>query len=236
MRDEMTSDEACAASDKDIHSVTVTEAAEGAITAGPSAARIKRPPIGSQPCQRSDDALSNRRPGLPAQGTNLAGVEVNQRAVSHPTAIAARIFQDRIEVEVLADPANGLIDRTDLIGTEIENIYFGVGAFDGNENAVDAIRDGHIGFSLQSIAENLKFLRIRQKFLEKIEEMTMRISFAKDRDKTQNPSLKTEPFTIRGDQPLASEFRCTVERCLNGKWCVLRCRDDGRVTIDRPCR
>src|SRR5271154_705609 len=89
MVDEMTSDEAGAACDKDIHKVTV----EGVMTAMPSATRIKRPPISRQPCQRPENALPDRRPGLPAQGTNSAGVEVNERAVSRPTAIAPRIFQ-----------------------------------------------------------------------------------------------------------------------------------------------
>ena len=80
------------------------------------------PPVLLQPFQRANDAPLNGELVVPAGGADFFCVEENERIVTHPTLVAAGIFEPGIEIERLTNNANGVVDPDVFVGAKVVSL------------------------------------------------------------------------------------------------------------------
>jgi hypothetical protein len=157
---------------------------------------LKKPLIGPEKFKRINDGLADRILWHPPESTNLAAIQKNKRAVAYPTALPSPVGNFRMESECFSNPAYGIIDFAIFVGTQIEDIYFGMAGFGSKEHGINTILYVEIGFSLVSISQYTQRPGIRPKLLIEVKYVAVAISLAQYGNESKYVTLKAKAFAI----------------------------------------
>ena len=85
------------------------------------------------------NCLLDAQSGTPAQRADAGAVEQDKRTITHPSTLAAGICDFGMKVQMLANPADGVVDLAVIVGAEIKDVDLAMRLLEGNKNRVDAI-------------------------------------------------------------------------------------------------
>src|SRR5271170_178073 len=230
--------------------LTLTKRAEARLAGdrGSCTIRVKRAGAEVVPCfqvsgsVRADvfdcgqHRLLYRQARTPAQRADTRAVEQDERTVPNPAPFAARIGKFRMKTEMLANPADGVVDLAILVGSEIEDVDFVFRPIDRGKNGVDAILHVQIRFPLMTVAQHMKMFRMFGKLPVKIKHVPVRVSLAQNRDEAKNVALHSKTFAVRLNQAFRGQLGSSVKRSLDGERTRLRRGEDIRLSVNRSRR
>src|SRR5260370_11256004 len=100
--------------------------------------------MGASIFDRAKHRLLNGQLRPPTQGANARTVQEYEGTVADPAALAARVGKPGTKTEMLANPADGIVDFTILVGPEIKDVHLGLGSAYGGENRIDTVLNGQL--------------------------------------------------------------------------------------------
>src|SRR6185437_8489666 len=195
--------------------------------------RLEKPRIGLQVIDCFDHRLADAEVGLPAKLRDARGIEINERAVADPPALAAGIVAPRLKADALADPGERLIDGAIFRCAKVKNMHTRVDALSRVEHRADAILDVQIALALLAIAQYFDAGWVGLELSQEVEHMAMRIALAEDGNEAEDAGFEAKPRAIGADQTFAGQFAGRIERSLNRKRAILRRRKDAGLAIHR---
>src|ERR1700736_1409822 len=86
-----------------------------------SLAALEQPMVMLQILQRANDAFADRQLRTPTQGADVGRIQKDERTVADPAAVAACVSPPRLDAEVIANPAQRIVNTAVLLGTEVGN-------------------------------------------------------------------------------------------------------------------
>ena len=161
---------------------------------------------------------------------------MNQWAVAPPTADSARVLEIGRNAQVRGDRRNRVVDDDGLVRPEVvdeEGSRFDVLIHDKRYRG-DAVADVEVRLLLPTVAEHAQMLGILAKTPTEIEDVTMRIALAEDRNETKDEPNEAVAMCVRLDQALPGELRGAVERGLHRERTRLRGGEDFRLAVIEP--
>src|SRR5262249_19787706 len=135
-----------------------------------------------------------------------------KRIVAYPSAAASRVTQIRVEAQVPANPADRVVHPAVFIRAEIEDIHCAAGPLQRQQNGVDAVLHIKVRLTLGAVAQHAELIGMRQELLVKVEDVSMRIALAQNRNETKDVASQAEALAIGGDQPFGGQLGGAVER------------------------
>src|SRR2546423_3264431 len=106
----------------------------------------------------------------------------------------------------------------------------------GPKNSRNTIVHVKIALPLGPIAQDAQMIRMFAQLAIEIENVSMGVALAQNRDKAKDVTFETESFTIGLDQPFPRHLRRSIQGGLNRERTILRCWDHLRLAIDRSGR
>src|ERR1700676_4436944 len=99
------------------------------------------------------------------------------------------------------DPSDRISDSAKFVCTKIINdrLMFRCGRrtrVDRLQNRAQAILDIQIGLALSTVTQNSEMIRMFQKLLIEVEDMTVRVPLAQDRDEAKNVTLESKTLAV----------------------------------------
>src|ERR1700722_14083901 len=171
---------------------------------------------------RGQNRLPDGQSRFPAQRANPRAIEQDKWAIPDPAAFASGVCKLRMQPQMFANPADGVVDFAIFVRAEIEDVYLAVRPLNRKKNGVNAILHVQVGCSLMPVPEHVATFGMLGNLPVKIENVSVLISFSQDRNKAENVALQSEAFTVGLNQALRGQFGSAVERSLYGKRTGLR--------------
>src|ERR1700691_1474236 len=181
---------------------------------------------------RGQNRLPDGQSRLPAPGADPRAIEQDKWAIPDPAAFASGVCKLRMQPQMFANPADGVVDFAIFVRAEIEDVYFAVRPINRKKNGVNAILHVQVRFSLTPVAQNVEMFGMLGKLPVKIEHVPVRVAFSQDRNEAENVALQSEAFTVGLNQALRGQFGSAVERSLYGKRTGLRRGKDCGLPVD----
>src|SRR3974390_40258 len=101
-------------------------------------------------------------------------------------------------------------------------------------HGIETIADIKVGFALPAVAQNFQMIGVGQQLFVEIQDVTVRITFAENRDKPENITFKSVTFAISMNKTFTGELGGGVQRSLHGKGVIFGRRNDIRFAIGTP--
>ena len=180
----------CAPSPRDSPVINAILSTSGLFT-GNLLTRFKQPRIGLEIIDRLQHALADAQRRPPPQSTDAAGVQEDERAVAHPPALAAAYMRRGLAPS--AGRSTSASHRRCNIHRPRLKRFTGAAALDRHQHRIDAIMNVEIALTLLAISQHLDARIIRFQLPQKIENVTVRVSFAQDRDEAKDVSAEAKP-------------------------------------------
>src|SRR5690348_15523759 len=199
-----------------------------------NATRLQEPGVIFQEFDGTLDSLADAQLRAPAQGANAAAVEEDERAVADPAPLAAGVGQVRLNTQVFADPADGVVDLAVFVRPQIEDIYFIGSLLNRQQHGVDAVLHIQIGLLLLAVSEHVEGIGMFEQLLVEVEDVPVRIPLAEDGHKAKYIGADVKSFGIGLNEAFGSELGSAVQGGLNRKRAGLRSRKDVGFAVDGP--
>src|SRR4029453_9005569 len=182
-------------------------------------------------------AVANSQLGRPAGPPNFGRAQEYERIIPHPATVATGELGFRFEAELVENPPDridhpAVVRRAKIVNLRPMLCFAGRAELHHMQNRGEAILHIQVTFTLGSVAENAQPIRMLKELAVEIENVTMRITFAENRDEPKDIPLEAEAFAIRLDQIFSCNLRCAVKGRLDRKRRVLGSRDYGRFAIN----
>jgi hypothetical protein len=185
-----------------------------------------------QVLHRIANSLLNRYARSPTKSLELGRVEMDERRVAKPPALASRRgISNSFQVEFVDNDVRQIQYVHKRVVSEIEDVLAFFGVFKRVKDSVDAINDIKVRLALPSISQDFKCSRIFSEFLHKVEYDAVRITFADPRHETKDMARDTEIFAVGLNHGLARKLAGSIEAGLERR-IALRRREDIRFTVN----
>src|SRR5262245_39972452 len=110
---------------------------------------------------------------------HLGGIEKNERAVSDPATVAARVPKARTQAQMRRDPTNRVVDLAVLGSPEVEDVALPVGELlQHGEDGVYAVVDVEVRLPLVAVAEHAELVRVHSQAFVEVKHMAVRVTLA----------------------------------------------------------
>src|SRR5439155_22399992 len=159
----------------------------------------KYPSIFSEPLKCAHHALMNTDFWVPTRLLNFCRIQENERIITDPTLPTSSEANLGRNGELATDPANRVQDSTVLGCAKVVNLDSAVIASIGlqshyMQHRLNTVTYIQIALALVSVTKYFETLRMIQQLPIEIEDVSVRVAFAQNRDETENQPSKTVTF------------------------------------------
>src|SRR5690606_26909174 len=140
--------------------------------------------------------LTDGQLGRPAERPHLTAVKEDERVIANPTALAAAVNPFRVQTKMFRNPVHRIVDLAGFVGSQIIDIDLFVRFLDHHQDRVDTVMNVKIGLALFAVAEDMQASGIVTQSLLEVEDVTVRITFASNRNEAEDSTFKAHAFTI----------------------------------------